>query len=122
MKYREGSNGENQQNLKFALWNINKIDKSSAWLRQIDDQILKSGVKEEVWLLALQKQKGIIRNTMNSCMPKIRLPRGNGKIVRKTQTTESNSRINENPSWLNNKETELVNKNFPQRNAQNYVE
>lgn len=57
MKYREGSNGENQQNLKFALWNINKIDKSSAWLRQIDDQILKSGVKEEAWLLALQKQK-----------------------------------------------------------------
>ena len=32
---------------------------------------------------------------MNSCMPKIRLPRGNGKIVRKTQSTESNSRINE---------------------------
>ena len=57
MKYREGSNGENQQNLKFVLWNINKIDKSSAWLRQIDDQILKSGVKEEAWVLALQKQK-----------------------------------------------------------------
>ena len=112
----QGSNGENQQNLNFVLWNINKIDKPSAWLRKIDDQILKSGVKYEAWLLALQKQKRHYKGYYEQLYAKkldyleeMEKLWGRHKLLNLIQEEMKN------PSCLNNnnKETEFVNKNFP---------